>query len=71
MASIRKIADKGNKVVFDGHESYIENKKTGIKTRMRPENGVYVFDVWVPMPGLENSELQAIRDNTGFTRQVR
>ena len=37
----------GNKVVMDENDSYIENKKTGLKTPMRLENNVFVFDLWV------------------------
>ena len=47
LASVMKIVKKGNRVVFD-EESYVENKKTGIKTPVREEGGVYVFDIWVP-----------------------
>ena len=47
LASIGKMVKAGNKVVMDENDSYIENKKTGLKTPMRLENNVFVFDLWV------------------------
>ena len=49
LASVMKIVQKGNRVVFDPKGSYIEHKH-GHKTPLREEKGVYVFDVWVPEP---------------------
>ena len=49
LASVMKIVQKGNRVVFDPNGSYIEHKH-GHKTSLREEKGVYVFDVWVPEP---------------------
>ena len=48
LASVMKIVKKGNQVVFDEEGSYIRNKKTGTRTEMREEHGVYVFDIWIP-----------------------
>ena len=38
----------GNRVVLDGRESYMENKKTGKKTKIYYENGQYALYMWVP-----------------------
>lgn len=45
LASVRRICDSGNRVVFDSGSSYIEHKATGQRTKMRQENGTYVLDV--------------------------
>ena len=37
----------GNQVVFDSDGSYVENKKTGVKTRIKDEKGEFKMDVWV------------------------
>ncbi len=58
LASVKRICDKGNRVIFDGCESRIEHKMTGHCTPIREERGVYVLDV--PMADI-NEE--------GFSRQ--
>ena len=45
LASVSKIVDKGNRVVFDEEESFIENKKTGEKIMLERERGTYVMVV--------------------------
>ena len=45
LAAVSKIVDKGNRVVFDGEGSYIENKATGEKIVLERERGTYVMVV--------------------------
>jgi hypothetical protein len=45
LASVSKIVDKGNRVVFDAEGSYIENKKTGEIMKLERERGTYVMVV--------------------------
>ena len=47
--SAAQVARAGFRTVLDGpgEESYMMHKKTGEKTQLRLENGVYVFDLWV------------------------
>ena len=52
LASVRRICEAGNKVVFDEMGSLIENKRTGKKTHMQKVNGVYVIKVKVPKGGV-------------------
>ena len=47
LASVSKMVKLGNRVVFDGDWSYVENKKTGQKMGLREKEGVYVYDLWV------------------------
>ena len=51
LASVRRICEAGNTVVFDEEGSYILNKKSGKKTWMRKERGVYGIRVKVPTGG--------------------
>eukprot|EP00973_Karenia_brevis_P031592 4356404-Karenia_brevis.AAC.1 len=54
LGSVSRMTKAGHKVVFSGEEdpegSYIENQRTGSRTYMRLENGVYLMDVWVKPP---------------------
>jgi len=43
LASVARIVDQGNKVVFDEGESYILNKKTGEKIMLERERGTFVM----------------------------
>jgi hypothetical protein len=45
LASVSKIVDKGNRVVFDSEGSYIENKATGEIMKLERERGTYVMIV--------------------------
>ena len=45
LASVSRIVDKGNRVVFDDDESYILNKKTGERIMLERERGTYVMVV--------------------------
>jgi hypothetical protein len=50
LASVRRIVQKGNTVVFDEEESYILNKRTGEKTPISQEHGTYVIHVEYLVP---------------------
>ena len=45
LASVGKMTQHGNRVVFDACGSYIMNKRTGRKMEMKLENGVFKVDV--------------------------
>ena len=45
LASVKKMTQCGNRVVFDGHQSFIQSKRTGQEMEMISENGVYKLDV--------------------------
>ena len=49
LAFVSRICQAGHRVVFDevADGSYIEDKKTGYRTWLRQENGVYYLDLWV------------------------
>ena len=55
LMSVRRICDKGNRVVFDSHGGYIESLTTGEKIHVRRDHNVYRLQVNVP--------------ESGFTRQ--
>ena len=46
--SIGKGVRTGHKVVFDEEESYILHKASGVKTPLRTEKEVFVFDLTIP-----------------------
>lgn len=60
LASVSRICARGNRVVFDGPDSYIEHKSTGARTSIRESKGVYVIDV-VP---IDNNDAK-FDDNNG------
>ena len=49
LASASRITAKGNRIVLDDatHESYIENKASGVRIPLRIENGVYMMEMLV------------------------
>ena len=47
LMSVSKVVRKGNRVVFDGEGSYIEDKASGERTWMRENGGMYYIDMWV------------------------
>ena len=46
-----RVMKAGHRVIFDGPNSFIENKWTGERTWMKEENGVYCINVWVKPTG--------------------
>ena len=49
LASVGRMCEAGNRVVFDDEEgSYIMNKKTKKITRLEKKNGVYKFNIMIP-----------------------
>ena len=49
LASVSKMCECGNRVVFDEDGSYVENKKTGERMVIEEDDGDYVLDVWVKL----------------------
>ncbi len=47
LLSVRRITEMGNKVVFDGPNSYIEDKESGEKIWMEECGGMYAIKLWV------------------------
>ena len=71
LLAVRKITSAGNRVVFDEEEGdYIQNKSTGLKTKIHKKNGTYVVFVWVLEPIVHTGMFQALgedsEDKSGF-----
>ena len=49
LASVSRICDAGNRVVFEGKGGYIQNVRTGKRTDLKQVNGCYTFDMWVEL----------------------
>ena len=45
LASVRKMTQYGNRVIFDEDRNFIQSKKTGLEMDMISEHGVYKLDV--------------------------
>lgn len=46
LGSVVSMNKTGNRVVLDGNESYVQNKKTGKKIKISLEGNQYVFYMW-------------------------
>ncbi len=75
LASVCRIVQKGNTVVFDELNSYILNKKTGEKTRIHQEHGTCVINVGYLIPSEDHirggGHVPSVTDasgSAGFTR---
>ena len=49
LGAVSRIVGAGHRVIFNEESvgSFIEDKKTGRKTKLRQTNGVYFLDVWM------------------------
>ena len=63
LASVAKIIERGNRVVFDEDGSYILNKATGEKIQLERERGTFVMVVEF---GIDDDE----KSNSGFRRHA-
>ena len=59
LASVARICDQGNRVVYEAEEGYIENKKSGKRINLERRNNVYVLE----------ATLEQVK--AGFSRQGR
>ena len=50
LASAMRIVNAGNRIVLDDEGSYIEDKKSGRKIKVKMEKGEFEFEIWVPKP---------------------
>ena len=48
LGSVRRLCEKGNRVVFDPEGSYIENVTSGYKTPIVDNGKGYKVKIWVP-----------------------
>ena len=64
LGSVKRMNETGHVVVFDGQNTYIQNKVTGEVNWLREENGNYLMDLWI-MPMDKLNELK----HQGFGRQ--
>lgn len=70
LASVSKICSKGNKVIFDGHASYILNKRTGRRTPLKQENGVFIMEIPIDFVTNKNDHATHEKNDTViFPRQ--
>ena len=53
LCSVHKMNVGGNVVVLDGEKSYMHNKESGQKAKIRYEDGQYVLCLWLPTKGEE------------------
>ena len=59
LLSVSKCVDGGNKVVFDGDWSYIEDKRTGERTTLHRKGGLYTMQSWVRAKSEEGDQRPA------------
>jgi hypothetical protein len=84
LGAVHKMNAGGNVVALDGARSYMQNKKTGQKTRIEYDNGQYDMYLWIPSTRevVENESDKILKGNniavlamdseeSGFTRQVK
>ena len=68
LGSVGKIANAGNRVVFEPDGGYVENIKTKEKTMLRKEGTVYKLDIWVKAKNGED-ELMDVDEEEGRDQQ--
>lgn len=64
LASVARMCERGNRVVFDDKGSYVECKRDGHRTRMEKRNGVYVMDMWIRKPRGANGASEQEEERT-------
>lgn len=73
LLSVYEMNRQGKKVVFDGHNSYIEDKKTGRREWIKCERGQFILNVWMKdgdKIGGENDmevDCESDKDKVGIT----
>jgi hypothetical protein len=74
LASVGKVANAGNRIVFEPDGGYIEHIKSGNRTRLKKQGTVYTLDVWVKARNSEDELLDleegSPQKESPFSRQV-
>ena len=65
LGSVHRMNLGGNRVMLDGNDSYLENRKNGRRTPIKYENGQYVLYMWVPAMATEAEKTKDKIQNTG------
>jgi len=60
LASVRKMCQAGNQVVFDAEGGYVLHKGSGLRTKIHKRNGTYVMDLWVLQPMAKAGAMDAM-----------
>ena len=68
LASVSKICDAGNEVMFTSGGGFIKNQKTGRKTEFTRRGGIYELDIWVKAKETKDA-LYEMGDDEGFKWQ--
>ena len=50
LGSVSKLLNKNHRAMFDLGNSYIQNKSSGKKTKLREERGLFFLDLVVEVP---------------------
>ena len=67
LCSVHRMNMGGNVVVLDGGRSYMQNKETGQRTRIKYEDGQYVMYLWLPSSEREaNVETEKVLKGNRF-----
>ena len=56
LASAYRMCQAGNRVILDEDGSFIENKKTGKRIKVKMEKGAFEFELWVKKATEKNKE---------------
>ena len=63
LASVRKMCEAGNRVVFEdrsSHEGYAEHINTGVRIPILKDDGTYQVAIWIP--GTQGGDLGNLSD---------
>ena len=61
LMSVAKACESGYRIVFDEEGSYMEEKRTGLKTSIHKKNGVYVMSMRTEGGERQEDEYQEVR----------
>ena len=65
LASVGKMCDAGNTVVFTARGAYVQNDRTGEKTNMARSRGLYKLSLWVKAK-MKRDEVKIDNTDVGF-----
>ena len=68
LASVGKICEAGNRVVFEPDGGFIERIKDGNRTQFKRKGAVYVLETWVRARNSED-QIAAVESNSDFSWQ--
>ena len=70
LGSVNQMLRAGNRVHFEAGNSYIENVRTGHRTKIEEKRGTFEVGIWVPKSRKDCNSIQSVKNQSAMKGSV-